>query len=113
MYRRSAHSIRAEGIRVWGALGDATGHFLLISGNVSQVKVLSEKTETPKPKTPKPLTRAQKLAKALAECRKKHNKHARQVCERAARKKFGPVKSARKSAHRSAHNSSASTKGRA
>jgi hypothetical protein len=29
-------TIRAEGIRVWGVLGDARGHFLLISGNISQ-----------------------------------------------------------------------------
>jgi hypothetical protein len=36
-------------------------------------------------------TRAQLLAKALKACRKKKNKHKRVACERAARKKYGPV----------------------
>jgi hypothetical protein len=40
----------------------------------------------------KALTRAQKLAKALKECRKKKSKHKRQACERAARSKYGPKK---------------------
>jgi hypothetical protein len=45
---------------------------------------------TPKA-TPKPLTRAQKLKKALAACKKKP-KAKRAQCERQARKRYGPVK---------------------
>jgi hypothetical protein len=44
------------------------------------------------------LTRAQKLAKALKACRTKHNKHKRVVCERQARKRYGPTK-AKKASH--------------
>jgi hypothetical protein len=36
----------------------------------------------------KPLTNKQKLAKALAECRKKHDKRQRHACERQAHKKY-------------------------
>jgi hypothetical protein len=43
----------------------------------------------PKRKT---LTRAQKLAIALKACHKQHSKKRRTACERAARKKYGPVK---------------------
>lgn len=39
---------------------------------------------------PKPLTRKQKLAKALAQCRHKHGAHKRKACERHARKLYGP-----------------------
>jgi len=50
-----------------------------------------------KPK-PKALTRAQKLKKALAACRKRdHRKGKRKACEKAARRKFGPVKKAKSS----------------
>jgi hypothetical protein len=38
----------------------------------------------------KPPTRAQKLAKALKQCRSKRNKRKRASCERQARKKYGP-----------------------
>jgi hypothetical protein len=41
--------------------------------------------------TPKPLTRAQKLKKALAACKKKP-KAKRAQCERQARKRYGPLK---------------------
>jgi hypothetical protein len=37
----------------------------------------------------KPLTRAQKLAKALKACRRKHDRKKRAGCERQARKKYG------------------------
>jgi hypothetical protein len=50
-------------------------------------------TGCPKKKT---LTRAQKLAIALKACHKKHGKAKRQKCERAARKKYGSVKSKKK-----------------
>jgi hypothetical protein len=43
-------------------------------------------------KKPRKLTRKQLLAKALKACKKKHNKHKRQACERAARTKYGPKK---------------------
>jgi hypothetical protein len=41
-------------------------------------------------------TRAQKLKAALATCHKKHDKHKRAACERAARKKYGPLKKVKK-----------------
>jgi hypothetical protein len=47
---------------------------------------------------PKPLTKKQKLAKALAQCRKKY-KHAKKklhACERQAHAKYGPKKPAKK-----------------
>jgi NHL repeat len=40
----------------------------------------------------KTLTRSQKLAAALKACRKDHKKSRRKQCEKAAHKKFGPVK---------------------
>jgi hypothetical protein len=40
----------------------------------------------------KALTRAQKLAKALKVCKRDKKKGKRQSCEKAARKKFGPLK---------------------
>ena len=47
-------------------------------------------------KTAKPLTRAQKLARALTSCRKRHpgkkRRARREVCERHARKAFAPAK---------------------
>jgi DNA-binding beta-propeller fold protein YncE len=58
-------------------------------GNGSRVETRGQETGKPKPK---PLTRAQKLAKALKECRKKHkhSKKKRVACERRARAKYGP-----------------------
>ena len=47
------------------------------------------------PKT-KTLTRAQKLALALKACHKQHNHAKRKACERQARRKYGPVKKAKK-----------------
>jgi hypothetical protein len=44
----------------------------------------------------KKLTRAQKLAKALKACHKLKKKSKRQACEKAARKKYGPKKPAKK-----------------
>jgi hypothetical protein len=43
----------------------------------------------------KALTRKQKLATALKTCHKKNNKAKRAVCERQARRKYGPVKKKR------------------
>ncbi len=53
-------------------------------------------------------TRAQKLAKALAACRKKHkhNRTKRQVCERKARHAYGARAHAKKPSHRTAHHGS-------
>jgi hypothetical protein len=45
----------------------------------------------------KVLTRAQKLAKALESCRKDKKKDKREACEKAARKKYGPVKKSKPS----------------
>ena len=44
----------------------------------------------------KPPSRHEKLLKALAACHKKHNHAKRKACERAARKRFGPKKKAKK-----------------
>jgi hypothetical protein len=44
----------------------------------------------------KVLTRAQKLALALKACHKQHNHVKRAACERQARKKYGPLKKAKK-----------------
>jgi hypothetical protein len=49
-------------------------------------------------KAAKPLTREQKLAKALKQCRKKSSKKKRASCEAGARKKYGPLKKVKKSA---------------
>jgi hypothetical protein len=67
----------------------------LTGQNGAQVNQNTPITVTGCPKT-KVLTRAQKLAVALKACHKKPNKHKRQACERAARKKYGPVKKAKK-----------------
>jgi DNA-binding beta-propeller fold protein YncE len=74
------------------------------SGNdlSAQHEVLANKTEVaPKTTTTKPLTRAQKLAKALKACKKDKSKKKRHTCEVQARKRYGPVKKAKKSAHSS------------
>jgi hypothetical protein len=42
------------------------------------------------------LTRAQRLARALRACHTKHNRAQRTVCERQARKRYGPPSSSRK-----------------
>jgi len=49
--------------------------------------------------------RAERLAKALNACRRKHNKRKRALCERQARRQFGPAKKANraKRAKRAAH----------
>jgi hypothetical protein len=49
-------------------------------------------------KAAKPPTRAQKLTKALKQCRKKKNEKKRATCEAGARKKYGPLKKVKKSA---------------
>jgi DNA-binding beta-propeller fold protein YncE len=76
----------------------ATGN-LGTPGNIVPGKtgVLPEKVVV-KPTIKKPLTRAQKLAAALRTCRKLKNKAKRHSCEKAARKKYGPKKSAKKAA---------------
>ncbi|THD79796.1 MAG: hypothetical protein E7812_08715 [Phenylobacterium sp.] len=65
------------------------------SGNAPPVASASK----PKPK-PKAVTRAQRLAKALSECRTKHGKRKRASCEAKARKQFGPVKTKKDGAKR-------------
>jgi hypothetical protein len=47
-------------------------------------------------------SRAQKLAKALAVCRKKPKGSKRAGCEATARKRYGPLKKASKSSNRRA-----------
>lgn len=48
---------------------------------------------TPQPPTRLGLTRAQRMGNALKQCRRRfHRKHRRLVCERRARKKYGPLR---------------------
>jgi hypothetical protein len=47
-------------------------------------------TETGTVSPPKPLTRAQRLSKALKQCKKDKKKTKRKSCEKEARKKYGP-----------------------
>jgi hypothetical protein len=72
----------------------------ITSGNLAPPKqeVLGEKQAKAPTKPPaKPLTRAQKLAKALKACRKDKKTSKRVVCEKQARKKYGPVGKKKKS----------------
>ena len=71
--------------------------------NVSpQHEVLGSIEEAPKPKPkPKALTRAQKLKKALAACKKLKKQSKRHACEVQARKKYGAKKASHKPAHKS------------
>jgi hypothetical protein len=48
----------------------------------------------------RPLTRAQKLARALKACHRKHNRRKRKACERQARKRYGPHKARKRKGHR-------------
>ncbi len=72
-----------------GAPGSET---LQAAGNPPQATVLGEAK-------PKPLTRQQKLAKALKQCRKKP-KHKRAACERQARKRYAPPSKSARRSHR-------------
>jgi DNA-binding beta-propeller fold protein YncE len=71
-------------------------------GNVARTQVLHEQT---KKSPPRPLTRAQRLAKALKECRThfkaKSKKKQRLACEARARKKYGAHKASKKAHHSS------------
>ena len=62
-------------------------------GHLSPAPAAPTKTATPQSK---PLTRAQKLVNALKACRKKPKKH-RPVCEKQARRAYGPARKAKKS----------------
>jgi DNA-binding beta-propeller fold protein YncE len=61
-------------------------------GNLAPVAAVKAKA--------KPLTRAQKLAAALKACRRDKKKAKRVGCEKTARKRFGPVKRAKKKAEK-------------
>jgi hypothetical protein len=69
--------------------GSPLGSTVAGPGNTGQSETAGQITK--KPPTKKPLTRAQKLAKALASCRKtyKHKKKKRVACERRARHTYG------------------------
>jgi hypothetical protein len=68
----------------------------------AQHEVLGTKAEEKPKTTTKPLTRAQKLKKALAACKKLKKKSKRHACEVQAKKKYGAKKSTKKAAHKSA-----------
>jgi hypothetical protein len=67
--------------------------FIGQNGALLNQNTLVNVTGCPKTKT---LTRAQKLALALKACHKQHNHAKRKACERQARRKYGPVKKAKK-----------------
>ncbi len=66
------------------------------SGNPGTNRTLGYSSSKPASK-PKPLTLKQKLALALKTCRKKTNRHKRGLCEREARKRYGPKPKAKRS----------------
>jgi hypothetical protein len=70
----------------FGSSGSAT---FTAGGNLTPGSTAFSPPEEPKPKA---LTRAQKLAKALKQCKKDKNKKKRTSCEKEAKKKYGPVK---------------------
>jgi hypothetical protein len=62
-----------------------------------QLAPLSADTSHPaSPSAAKPPTRAQKLAKALKACSKRHNRRSREACERNARKRYALAKNGKK-----------------
>jgi hypothetical protein len=71
----------------------------MVGQNGALIQQTTKVTVTGCPKS-KPLTRAQKLKLALKACKKKPKGKKRQACERAARKKYGPVKKSKKAAKR-------------
>jgi hypothetical protein len=78
--------------------GSTSSETALGPPSISKVQTLPSKTSV-KPK-PKRLTRAQKLKRALAACRKAHghSKHKRVLCERQARHKYGAHRAKKRSA---------------
>jgi hypothetical protein len=73
----------------------------LVGQNGAVFKQETKMAVTGCPKTAvKTLTRAQKLAKALEECRHKYKarkkRHKRETCEKQAKKRYGPVKKSKK-----------------
>jgi Tol biopolymer transport system component len=68
----------------FGASGSST---VTAGGNLTPGSTSFPPPEEPKAK---PLTRAQKLAKALKQCKKDKNKKKRTSCEKEAKKKYGP-----------------------
>jgi hypothetical protein len=73
----------------------------LVGQNGAVFKQETKMTVTGCPKTAvKTLTRAQKLTKALKECRHKYKarkkRHKRETCEKRAKKRYGPVKKSKK-----------------
>ena len=67
------------------------------TGEASAHQVLGSTASKP-PDKPRPLTRAQRLARALKTCRKDRNHKKRAVCERQARRRYGPKQKGKKPA---------------
>jgi WD40-like Beta Propeller Repeat len=83
---------RSENAPPTPTFGGATSETPLGAPSVARLQTLpSKEAAAPKAKA-KPLTRAQKLKRALAACRKahKHSRLKRQSCERQARHRYGP-----------------------
>ena len=78
-----------QGILTGSETGSGTGN-VVCPNNVASTGCGVK--DLPKHSLPKPLTRAQKLAKALKQCKSYHKKSKRTNCEKAARKHYGPLK---------------------
>jgi hypothetical protein len=80
-----------------GSFGSTPSSVLGAGGNLTAPLGGALAFHTALPKSP---TRAQKLAKALKACRKRHQRRRRVACERRARKRYGHrVKANRRNAH--------------
>ncbi len=86
-----ADSCRAAPIPQPTLFGAPSSETFSGAGNVTPTP-----TTRVKPKA-KPLTRAQRLAKALKACRRSKSKKMLATCERRARKRYGPMSSAKRS----------------
>ncbi len=98
----SEEACRSGGGSAPPAFGGATSETPLGAPSVAKLQTLpSKEAAKPKPGS-KPLTRAQKLRRALAACRKahRHSKSKRKSCERQARHKFASKQSRHKAAKR-------------
>ena len=77
-----------QGILTGSETGSGTGNVVCPNNVASTGCAVADLTRT----KPKPLTRAQKLAKALKQCKSYRKKSKRAKCQRAARKNYGPLK---------------------
>jgi uncharacterized protein affecting Mg2+/Co2+ transport len=84
------------GFLTGSATGSGTGN-VVCQNNLASTGCAVADLYEPNPK-PKPLTRAQKLAKALKQCKSYRKRSKRTRCEKVARKNYGPLRA--KSKHK-------------